>query len=64
MATTKKEIGDKLLVKQFKNDANSWWCSMKHWTMLDGELLLVAGGIEVAEERAHMLKYLKNKKLL
>jgi len=62
MAATKKE--NNFTVRKFKNSDNDWWCEMKHFTILNGELILAAGGIETEELRNHMIKYLKGKKLL
>ena len=61
--TAKKESdsGEKLTVKQFKDKSQNWWCSYYHYTILNGELILAAGGAETEEIRNHMLKYLKTK---
>jgi len=55
---------EKLLVKSFKDGSLNWWCSLKHFTILNGELICAAGGEPTDEEINHMKKYLKTKKLL
>jgi len=60
----KKETKDKLLIRQFHDGRPSWWLAMKHFQLLDGKLICTAGGEPTQEELDHILKYLKNKKLL
>jgi len=57
-------VEDKLIVKQFKDGSKNWWCDNKHYSLIDGELILAAGGMESETVRLHMLKYLRTKKLL
>ena len=63
MVAPKKET-EKLTVRQFKSSNNDWWLNLKHWTIINGELILAAGGLDITEERIHMEKYLKSKKLI
>jgi len=60
----KKETEDKLLIRQFRDGRQSWWLAMKHFQILDGQLICAAGGEPAQEELDHMLKYLKSKKLI
>jgi len=60
MAAT-KEDKEKLTVRKFKNSNTDFWCGYYHFTILNGELILAAGGIETEEIRNHILKYLKTK---
>jgi hypothetical protein len=60
----KKETEDKLLIRQFRDGRLSWWLAMKHFQLLDGKLICASGGETTQEELDHMLKYLRNKKLL
>lgn len=59
---TKKETTE--VIRAFKEDKSSVWYCMKHWRVMDGELILAAGGLDIIEEREHVYKYFKNKKLL
>jgi hypothetical protein len=58
----KKE--DKVSIRQFKDGRHSWWLGNLHFQLLDGELILAAGGIASDEDIDRMKKYLKLKKLL
>ncbi len=60
----KKETEDKLIIRQFRDGRPSWWLAMKHFQLLDGELICAAGGEPTQEELDHIIKYLRNKKLL
>jgi len=60
----KKETEEKLLIKAFKQDSQSVWCNLKHWRVIDGELVLCAGGLLYEDEYNHVLRYFKNKKML
>jgi hypothetical protein len=60
----KKETEDKLIIRQFRDGRNSWWLSGKHFQLLDGELICAAGGEPTQQELDHIIKYLRNKKLL
>ena len=51
-------------IKQFKDGSNNFWCGNYHFTILNGELIMAAGGIETEEARNKMITYLKKKKLL
>ena len=59
----KKET-ETLRIKPFKNDPTSVWWDLKHWRVIDGKAVLCAGGIEYEEDRIHVEKYFKSKKLL
>lgn len=60
----KKEIEDKLLVRAFKQDNMSIWCAGKHWQVINGELVLAAGGLFEQNEYDHVYKYFRSKKLI
>lgn len=60
----KKETEDKLIVRAFKQDSSSVWCAMKHFIVIDGELILAAGGLHVQEEYDYVLKYFRAKKMI
>lgn len=60
----KKETEDKLIIRQFRDGRHSWWLAMKHFQLLNGELICAAGGEPTQEELEHIMKYLRNKKLI
>lgn len=51
-------------VKQFKDKTHNWWVGYKHYTLVNGKPMFVAGGVEDEKETEHFIKYLKNKKLI
>jgi hypothetical protein len=57
-----KETKD--IIKQFKNDPYSIWLRMIHWRVIEGELVLCAGGIFEQSEYDRVLKYFRTKKLI
>ena len=58
------EKEDKLIVRAFKEDKTSVWCNMKHFKIIDGELILAAGGLLDESEYNHVLKYFRTKKMI
>jgi len=58
------EKEDKLIVKAFKEDKTSVWCNMKHFRIIDGELILCSGGLLDDTEYNHVLKYFRAKKMI
>lgn len=57
-----KETKD--IIKPFKNDPSSIWLRMIHWRVIEGEVVLCAGGIKVEEEYQKVLKYFRTKKMI
>ena len=60
----KKETVEKLIVKGFRDGSHNFWLNLKHFTILNGELICASGGEPTDEEISHMKKYIKAKKLL
>jgi hypothetical protein len=58
----KKET--KEVIRPFKTDSNSCWFMTKHWIIINGELILAAGGIFQQEEYDHVYKYFRAKKMI
>lgn len=59
----KKDKEKKLQVKAFKDGSNSWWYNFKHYTIIDGQIRCVAGGIEEEEGIEKVTAYCKRKKI-
>lgn len=58
------ELSAKEIIKPFKNDTNSIWYKVKHWRIMDGKLILAAGGVFDQEDYNHVEKYFQKKGLL
>jgi len=54
----------KEVIKPFKTDSNSCWFCGKHWRVIDGELILCAGGLFEQSEYDHVYKYFRAKKMI
>lgn len=52
------------IIKQFKNDPQSCWLRMIHWRVIEGELVLCAGGVKIEEEYQRVYKYFRTKKMI
>lgn len=55
---------DEYRIKQFKDGSNNWWVGWLHYTVLNGEVKLCAGGKETEESLDKITKYLKRKKMI
>lgn len=64
MPPKKKDKKTTERIKPFKTDEKSVWYIRKHYQVINGEVILVAGGILVEEELNYVQKYFKRKKLI
>jgi len=58
----KKETTE--VIRSFKEDKSSCWYLLKHWKVMDGELILCAGGIFYQDDYDHVYKYFRTKKMI
>ena len=56
----KKEIK----VKKFKNSNKDFWVGFQHWTIQNGKIEFVAGGIKTDEHQRVFENYCKRNKLI
>ena len=56
----KKEIK----IKKFKNSNIDFWVGFQHWTIQNGKIEFVAGGIPTSEHEDILKSYVKRNKLL
>lgn len=63
MPSKKKEDGEKIQIKNFKDGSSNYWVNNHHYNLNEnGEIIYCAGGIDTEELREALKAYIKRNK--